>query len=50
MIHKEKKYTDNLLQSLVKSYPCKEVAKFMNEVITINEFIFKTEYEKIINL
>lgn len=47
MTHKEKKYTDNLLQSLVKSYPCKEVAKFMNEVISINEFIFKTEYEKI---
>jgi golgin subfamily B member 1 len=47
MIHKEKKYTDNLLQSLVKSYPCKEVAKCMNEVISINEFIFKTENEKI---
>jgi hypothetical protein len=46
IIHREKKFTDNLLINFVRTYPAKEMNKLMTEVININEYIFKIEQEK----
>lgn len=46
LLTKEKKLLESLLTNFVKSYPCKEINKLMNEILNINDFIMKTENEK----